>query len=61
MRLEIHGGPFDGGVVAVPRRTRPGLLLDLSHAGISAEYRIERHGRSSVVTLVSRSRELLAV
>lgn len=40
VRLTIHGGPFDGGAVEVPRRTPPGLRLRLTSDDVTASYLI---------------------
>lgn len=48
VRIEIVGGPFDGGMIVAPRRTAPDLLFRLESNGTQADYRFIRAGGRNI-------------
>lgn len=68
MPIRISGGPFDGGTIEAPRRTRPGLSLVLVSDDARGEYLLTaRDGGVAAVHVTDaaahgvRSRTIIAV
>lgn len=54
IEIAVVGGLFDGAMIAVPRRTSPGLRMVLETADGSAEYRLVR-GPNGALQVVSEN------